>query len=171
MVAQTGCFHTEGIAWVRSLATRPVVARVGNLGPDVHVRVHASDAVNVLLTRRGQLDFQVQGLIEHLTNLSPSPMKKVKWAPQKVAQNESRGVLLSEHALHEENGFARKGCYPAGKKLVNLILVLRLNHHGGIWQLFDDGFLERLILKILFDEGFLGRLILKSLKIEKIGLR
>ncbi len=115
MVAQTGCSHTEGIAWVRSLATRPIVARVGNLGPDVHVRVHASDAANVLLTRRGQLDSQVQRLVEDLTNLSPSPMKNVKWAPQKVAQNESRGVLLSEHALHEENGFARKGCDPAGK--------------------------------------------------------
>ncbi len=43
------------------------------------------------------------------------------------------------------------------EKLVNLILVLRLNHHGGIWQLFDDGLLERLILQ--------------SVKIEKIGLR
>ncbi len=57
------------------------------------------------------------------------------------------------------------------KKLVNLILVLRLNHYGGIWQLFDDGFLERLIPKIIFGEELLERLILKSLKIEKIGLR
>ncbi len=57
------------------------------------------------------------------------------------------------------------------EKLVNLILVLRLNHHGGIGQLFDDGFLERLILKILFDEELLERLILKRVTIEKIGLR
>ena len=57
------------------------------------------------------------------------------------------------------------------EKLVILILVFRFNHRGGIWQLFDNGFLERLILKSLFDEELLERLILKSLKIEKIGLR
>ena len=74
MVAQTGCSDTTRIARVRSLATMPVVAGVGDLRPDVHVRVHASDAVNVLLTLRGHLDNLQAELVEGLTNLSLLPM-------------------------------------------------------------------------------------------------
>ncbi len=128
------------------MATMPVVAGVGDLRPDVHVRVHASDAVNVLLTLRGHLGNLQAELVEGLTSLLPMKIFFLRkwrfrinfWAFFKVNMLLSRKTaMLDRDAILLE-------------KLVILILRLRLDHlFGGIWHFCDKGFLESLrILKI-----------------------